>query len=132
MVVQRERKKGVQGSRMYIPCQWSSSRYACPAKKFPGPDFFRLKLATGKMPFHEYLDVKLVMRVLKGERPRKPHHFEAEGITSDVWKVAKKCWNEKAVGRPEVKEVLQSLEKIANPGVWANNACTFSPREFVD
>jgi hypothetical protein len=27
-----------------------------------------------------------------------------------VWKVAEKCWNEKASERPEVEEVLQDLE----------------------
>ena len=117
---------------MYIPCQWSSSRCVCPAKKRPGPDLLRLQLATGKMPYHEYLDAKVIMMVSKGERPHKPRHFEAEGITSDVWRVAKKCWHEKAAKRPEVKDVLHNLEKMTNSGVWANNACTCSPRGFID
>ena len=84
------------------------------------------------MPFHEYLDGKVTVMISKGERPRKPRRFEAEGITSDVWKVAKKCWHEKAAGRPEVEEVLHSLEKIANPGVCTNDACTCSPWELID
>ena len=84
------------------------------------------------MPFPEFPDPKVTLMISKGKRPRKPRRFEAEGITSDVWKVAEKSWHEKPGSRPEVKQVLQNLEKIANPGVCTHIACTCSPWEFID
>ena len=49
-----------------------------------------------------------------------------------MWKVAKKCWHERAKERPEVREVLQSLEKIAKLGVCNHEACTCLPWELID
>jgi hypothetical protein len=98
----------------------------------PSPDWVRLQLATGRIPFPDYSDPKVTLVVSQGKRPRKPRPFEAEGITSKVWKVAKKCWHEKAAERPEVKLVLHDLEKISNPGVCTHKACTCSPWEIVD
>ena len=84
------------------------------------------------VPFPEYPDPKVTVMISKGKRPRKPRRFEAQGITSEVWKVAEKCWHEKARERPEVKQVLQNLEKIANSGVCTHRACTCSAWELID
>ena len=84
------------------------------------------------MPFPEFPDPKVTLMISKGKRPRKPHRFEAEGVTSDVWKVAEKCWHEKPGSRPEMKQVLQNLEKIANPGVRTHIGRPSLPWEFVN
>ena len=118
-------KKGslqnVQKNPIYIPCQWSSSRYVCPPKEHPGPDHLRLQLATGQVPFPNLQEYRIILEVLEGKRPRKPHPFEARGITLEVWKVAEKCWRQKASKRPEIEKVLRDLEKIANPGTCTHN-----------
>ena len=72
------------------------------------------------MPFPNYTDGNVSVMVLRGIRPEKPRRFDAAGITPAVWKVAKKCWHEKANRRPEVKEVLENLQKIANSGERAH------------
>ena len=85
----------------------------------PGSDRFRSQLATGMMPFPEKTDPSVMIMISKGKRPPKSRHFDAPGMTPAVWKIAKKCWHEKARERPEVNVVLQDLENLANlnPGV---------------
>ena len=131
-VSQRKKGESTQKIPIYIPCQWSLSRCVCSPKAHPGPDWLRPQLATGKMPLHKYSDSLVKFMISKGKRPRKPRRFEAQGITSEVWKVAEKCWHEKAGERPEARQVLWDLEKIANSGVCTHNACTCSSWEFID
>jgi hypothetical protein len=79
----------------------------------PGSDYFRFQLVTGKIPFSEHVDHNVVIFISSGMRPRKPFRFDAPGMTPAVWKIAEKCWHEKAEERPEVNTVLQHLENIA-------------------
>ena len=81
----------------------------------------RLQLTTGKMPFPESPDPSVNIMVSKGKRPSKPHSFDAPGMTPAVWKIAEKCWHQKAKERPKVNAVLQSLENLGNPGMNAHS-----------
>jgi len=74
-----------------------------------------VELATGKPPFPEFHDIKIPAVVSKGKRPSKPRHFDALGITSEVWAVAERCWRQKPRGRPKIKDILRDLERIASP-----------------
>jgi len=74
-----------------------------------------VELATGKIPFHTLTDPSVLIILSKGRRPPKPRRFETPGITSEVWKVAKRCWHEKPRERPEAKNTLRDLERIASP-----------------
>ena len=87
-----------------------------------GSDHFRSQLVTGNMPFPECMDHNVINLMLKGKRPPKPRRFEAPGMTPAVWRIAEKCWHENAKERPEVNVVLQYLEGLANPGVYAHDA----------
>ena len=84
--------------------------------------FFRFKLATGKMPFPEFPIHGIFFMVSQGKRPPKPASFEIPGMSPAVWKIAKKCWHEKPKERPDIKDVLQSLENLAAAGACAQ-AC---------
>ena len=88
----------------------------------PGSDHFRSQLVTGKMPFPECTDNKVLKLISNEKRPPKPRRFETPGMTPAVWKIAEKCWHENAKERPEVNVVLQYLEGLANPGVCAHEA----------
>lgn len=76
----------------------------------------RSQLATRNIPFPELTDANVMILVLEGERPPKPHRFEVPGMTPEVWKIAEMCWHEKPKKRPEVRTVLQHLQDLANPG----------------
>ena len=88
----------------------------------PGSDCLRFQLVTGKGPYAGVQDSVVIPMVLKGKRPSKPRTFEAPGMTPAVWKIAEKCWHQKANERPEVDAVLQRLENLANPGTCAHKA----------
>jgi hypothetical protein len=115
----------------YTPCPWSSWRCVCFSESmtYRRSDCSPFQLVTGKMPFPELIDSSVVIMVLKGKRPPKPRHFDAPGITPAVWKIAKKCWHEKARERPDVNAVLQDLEGLANPGP---SMCTHQTRSYME
>ena len=105
----------VRKSRMYIPCQCLSSRYArLSIVIHTGPDRFCLQLVTRNVPFPDLDDSIVHHMVFEGRRPQKPQDFDALGISPAVWEVAERCWHQEASQRPEIKAVLQDLEEIAN------------------
>ena len=116
---------------MYTPCPWSSWRCVCFSESMTcrRSDCFHFQLVTGRMPFPEFDDSNVVVLISKGKRPPKPRHFDAPGMTPAVWKIAKKCWHEKARERPEVNAVLQDLEDLANPGP---GMCTHQTRSHLE
>ena len=92
----------------------------------PGSDYLHFQLATGKMPFPSYSEARVSIMLSRGKRPPKPLHFDAPGMSPAVWKIAEKCWHEKAKERPEVNVVLKHLENLAMPGV-----CTYELEVFL-
>ena len=83
------------------------------------------------MPFSDFTDPNVTVMISKGKRPPMPRRFDAPGISKAVWKVAKKCWHDRARERPEVNEVLQNLENILNSGVYAHKMCTHESSELI-
>ena len=69
------------------------------------------------MPLPEYTDPNVAVLILRAKRPPKPRRFETLGMSPAVWKIAEKCWHQKARKRPDVNTVLQLLENLANSGV---------------
>ena len=100
----------------------------CRGTTYSGSGYLPFQLATGKMPFPGYSDHNIPIMILKGRRPPKPAHFEAPGITPAVWKIAEKCWHQKAKERPEAKVVLECLENLANPSECTHETYSCSPR----
>ena len=98
----------------------------------PSSEYLRFQLATGKMPFPELLDIAVVAKVSKGKWPRKPNPFEVPGMPQAVWRIAEKCWHEKAKERPEVNTVLQDLENIASTGKCTHAACLCLPWGLIN
>ena len=65
--------------------------------------------------------MNVLIAVSKGKRPPKPLRFEAPGMTPAVWRIAERCWHQKATVRPDAKAVLQYLENLANPGMCSQD-----------
>ena len=88
---------------------------------------------TRKAPFPEcQFEQEVIILVLKGQRPSKPHRFDAPGMTPAVWEVAEKCWRQEATERPEVRTVLGYLEDLANSGMYTREAYSHLEREMAD
>jgi serine/threonine protein kinase len=63
---------------------------------------------SGNLPFHEYTDLIVSLKVVRGERPRREANFE-----ESLWKMLKVCWASKPNDRPSVDDVLRSLETVS-------------------
>jgi hypothetical protein len=64
---------------------------------------------NGNLPFHEYSDLAVVIKVLAGERPPRGVLFERS-----LWKLLEQCWTSQPYDRPSIEDVLQCLEMVSN------------------
>ena len=63
---------------------------------------------SGRLPFHKYTDLTVVVKVLGGERP-----LREAGFAGGLWDTLELCWMPQPVGRPSVKDVLLCLERTS-------------------
>ena len=61
---------------------------------------------SGHVPFHQYVDLTVFVKVLAGERPPR-----GAGFTESLWKMLELCWDPQPKNRPSVEHVLLSLEE---------------------
>ena len=64
---------------------------------------------SGKLPFHEYTDLAIFLKVVKGERPRRGAKFK-----ETLWKTLESCWAYNPSDRPSIENVLRCLETISD------------------
>ena len=60
---------------------------------------------SGHLPFHEFSDIVVFIKVLNGERPRRK-----VGFSNSVWKMLEQCWEPQPDARPSIEDVLRCLE----------------------
>ena len=65
---------------------------------------------SGNPPFHEYVDMTVFVKILRGEHPSRGTEF-----TESLWKVLETCWAFQPNNRPSIKDVLQHLELVTTP-----------------
>ena len=68
------------------------------------------EVLSGHIPFYEYVDLVVVVKVGKGDRPGRPQGREGTWFTDDVWKVLERCWLPEPEDRPNIEDVLLCLE----------------------
>ena len=76
----------------------------------------RFQLVTRSTPFPKLTNFNVMIQVSDGLRPEKPRHFEAPGLTPEVWEIAEMCWHEDPKKRPDAHTVLRHLEDLASSG----------------
>jgi hypothetical protein len=69
------------------------------------------EVLSGRVPFSPHQGYAVVVRILKGERPRWPRG--AEGAYDDVQEVLERCWKPKPDDRPRIEAVLLRLEEVS-------------------
>jgi hypothetical protein len=55
------------------------------------------------------------IEIMGGERPFTPKHssrLEARGFNDDMWHLMEACWDEAAINRPSVAQVIESLRQL--------------------
>ena len=65
---------------------------------------------SGSPPFHEHVDMTVLVKVLKGEHPSRGTEF-----TESLWKMLEMCWAFQPKTRPSIEDVLQSLGTVSTP-----------------
>ena len=68
------------------------------------PCFAQAFAATS--PSDKTRPITAVADIEKGERPPRPAHL---GVTEELWKLIKRCWDKDPRSRPEALEVLQII-----------------------
>ena len=64
---------------------------------------------SGNVPFHEYADMIVSVKVMLGEHPSRGAVFP-----DDLWKMMELCWASRPDDRPSVADVLQYLRAASN------------------
>jgi hypothetical protein len=99
----------------------------------PSPDCFRFQLVTRGLPFLGLTHEQVLVAVPMGRRPLDPYLIRAPGMSPAVWKIAERCWHEKARERPEVNVILKNLENLANPGPGVcTRMCSYQEWAIID
>ena len=70
------------------------------------------EVLTGQPPFPP--SGYAVVKILEGERPRRPEGTEGVWFTEDLWELLVRCWAAKAQSRPSIKDVLERLERVSS------------------
>ena len=71
------------------------------------------QILTGKLPFHDIRTDAVIMRIVRGTRPERPHLSHAIGFTDPVWAIVVGCWKEHHSFRPDVPTVVRCLATAA-------------------
>jgi hypothetical protein len=105
--------------------RWMSPELLCPedfglqdSRRTEHSDCYALgmviyEVLSGQVPFSPHQNYSVVVRVLKGRRPRRPQGAERKWFANGVWEVLERCWTPKPNDRPRIGDVLQSLEEVS-------------------
>src|SRR5882757_5977551 len=69
------------------------------------------QVLCGRLPHRGLRPHEVMCATMRGDRPRKPETMENLGFTDELWTTVERCWRENWNERPEVKEILSSLER---------------------
>ena len=67
------------------------------------------EIISRNLPFHEYADLAVVMKVSRGDLPPRGARF-----TRSLWKMLELCWASHPSNRPSIEDVLQGLKMALN------------------
>jgi len=75
-----------------------------------------LEVLSGQAPFPRDVDVVVMRKVTKGDRPGKPQGAEGAWFTDDLWETLTLCWSSWPGSRPTIEAVLDCLKRVS--GTW--------------
>ena len=78
-----------------------------------------VEVFTGKIPFEGQKNEPVALSILQGSRPKMPEDAQTVGLTGEIWKLLKSCWQQDPKKRPTMEEVVRRWQKF----VERNNDC---------
>ena len=81
-----------------------------------------LQVLTDKKPLHEYNSLSVSLKIIAGERPKKPNFIISRGYTEELWELTTECWWQDPAKRATVGHLL---------GVLGNAALVWKPRKYA-
>ena len=70
------------------------------------PSSHLTKAFTGAVPFNHQSSIAAISNIMKGKRPPRPVHLD---LTTELWELMQRCWDQEPRSRPEMSEVLRVL-----------------------
>lgn len=83
---------------------------------------------TGQLPFAEFADLQIVLRVLRGLRPTRPILPDGTNMPDAIWELTGSCWAAQPSERPLSYQVAQTLGTISTSS--AALAAASQPAEY--
>lgn len=69
------------------------------------------EVLSGEVPFAAiHLEFAVIVKVLEGERPRRPEGDDGKLFTNDIWEMLNLCWKSQPQDRIDAKAILLVLE----------------------
>ena len=67
-----------------------------------------IEVFTGELPFGDVRHESAILKIVRGQRPEKPHDAEIHGLTPDMWKFIQKCWHQNPAKRPDINTLVSA------------------------
>ena len=78
-----------------------------------------------KVPFYRDINPSVVVKVYKGERPKRPQGVKGTWFGDNIWNLLQCCWKPSPDDRPRIEDVLDRLEE-------ASKSWTPPPPQIID
>jgi len=73
------------------------------------------EVLSGQVPFSSRSPAGIILSVLNGERPKRPHGAEDAWFMDGIWEMMELCWKAQPNDRPSIDTVLQCLQDATPP-----------------
>ncbi|KAG9005097.1 hypothetical protein FRB95_003712 [Tulasnella sp. JGI-2019a] len=70
-----------------------------------------LEVMTGKVPFHNYNEIRVNMAILTGKHPLAKDYPELS-TKSPLWTLMNRCWEQSPNQRPSIQDIVQELGQL--------------------
>jgi len=67
------------------------------------------EVLSGQAPFKKYRHFVVSLKVVEGERPKRPQGDEGRLFTDDIWSLVERCWKHEPGERASAEDVLECL-----------------------
>ncbi|KZP19466.1 kinase-like protein [Athelia psychrophila] len=72
------------------------------------------EILSGRIPFGYLRDAQVIGQVFHGKKTRRPPSQDAPYVTDQLWAFMNQCWVEPPPDRPDVEQLLQSMQRFLN------------------